>query len=130
MTWLFWGRACVADPMCYRELGTPPLPTMRLRDRKWRGSTRKPAPRCTAHAAPEITFQVASDTTAPSGCPPDVTACLPVVGSVIGFIPTGSMHLAVKKDICHFATDHQIHHDLNDCDNRELNHSLKFQRYL
>lgn len=42
----------------------------------------------------------------------------------------GSLYLAVEKEICHFAIEHQTHRGLNDCDNREFNHSLKFQHYL
>lgn len=91
---------------------------------------RKQAPHCTTHAPLEIAVQVASDTTAPFSSPPSVSVCLPVVGSSVGCIPMGSMRLAVEKEICHFAIQHQTHHDLNGCDNRESNHSLKSQHYL
>lgn len=52
------GERLVYTP-CVIEGLTPPLPMMRLHDRKWRGSKRKQAPHCTTYAPPEITVQVA-----------------------------------------------------------------------
>ena len=61
---------------------------------------------------------------------PPVIACFPEVENLVGFILMGSVHLAVEKDICHFAIQDQTHGGLNDCDNRECSHRLKFQHYL
>lgn len=62
--------------------------------------------------------------------PPRVAACCPVAAGVVGFILMGSMHLAVGKEICHFALQPHTLCDLNGCDNEEFNHGVKFQCYL
>lgn len=69
-------------------------------------------------------------TAPPSRSPPRVAACSPVAGNLVGFIPMGSVHLAVEKEIRHSAIWHHTLRDLNECDNGEFNHGVKFQCYL
>lgn len=87
--------------MRYQGFGAPPLPTVRLHNRKWRGSAGKQALLCIVHTPPEITESLLVPLP-PSASPPHATLCLPVMGNLVGFILMVSVHLAVERDICHF----------------------------